>query len=192
MTKNKRSAEEVELWLEYGLDIKNRVIDFDSDIDDVSVGVLNRSILTLEKLSNEPIDIYINSGGGYVTSTFCAYDTIKNSSCHIRTIARGNVCSGATVLFLAGDERVAYPTTAFMFHISSGFTNGKLFEAIDDVEESKRQYDMLCGIYAERTKYKNKKWWKTWLTYRDRWLNVPQAKELGIIEHEWGVDNGSK
>lgn len=192
MGRIKRTTEEVELWLEYGLDIKNRVIDFDSDIDDTTIGLLNRSILTLEKLSNEPIDIYINSGGGYVTSTFCAYDTIRNSSCHIRTIARGNVCSGATVLFLAGDERITYPTTAFMFHTSSGYTHGKLFESIDDTEESKRQYDVLCNIYAIRTGYKDKKWWKTWLTYRDRWLNVNQAKELGIVEQIRGADNGSK
>lgn len=180
MSKNEENSE-LGLWIQDGIDIENRTIDLDGDITKDVVSKISRALFVMENKNTNPITIYINSDGGMVNVANGLHDTIRACSSHIITIARGEVMSSATDIFLAGDERISYKNTIFMFHTSSDSNSGKIFERSDALDIEKRQFDDCCEMYADRTGYKNKAWWKAWLQYRDRYLMVKEAKELGVI-----------
>ena len=61
----------------------------------------------------EPIKIYIDSPGGYLTDTFTMIDAIKLSKTPVWTICTGTAYSGGFFTFIAGHKRIAYPTASF-------------------------------------------------------------------------------
>ena len=56
--------------------------------DDSAKHVIDR-LLFLDMQNNEEIQLYINSPGGYVTSGFAMYDTIKSLKSPVSTICTG-------------------------------------------------------------------------------------------------------
>ena len=60
----------------------------------------------LEQFSihSDPIEIVIDSYGGEMYSMFAIYDTIKQASCPVHTLALGKVMSAAVLLLAAGEK----------------------------------------------------------------------------------------
>jgi len=75
--------------------------------------------------ADDEIHIYINSGGGYCSSTTQITNAMKNCLAHIVCHAEGIVASCATWIFLAGDSFVIEEDIEFMCHYYSGGTYGK-------------------------------------------------------------------
>lgn len=86
------------------------------------VGEIN--LYTYEKVLNsvmegnvsEEILLVINSTGGNVRTAFAIYDLLKSLNVKITTIAIGNCCSVATVLFALGSERFIAKNARYMLH----------------------------------------------------------------------------
>lgn len=180
--KPQASFDNVEMWLKHGVDLQSRSIMLDDDVDDYSVGSLVRGIKVLEKLStDQPITVYINTYGGSCYDGLALYDVLRASPCHIRTIGIGKVMSMGTWLMLAGDERLAYPNTTFMWHTLSMGTSGKLMDVEVESAEGKRLYEVLLDILASRSS-QNKVFWQKWLKHVDRYGDVKKALSLGFID----------
>jgi ATP-dependent protease ClpP protease subunit len=71
------------------------------------------------------IILEIMSGGGCVKSALSIYDMLRRTSeafkrnvakPHIITVGVGLIASSATLIFAAGDQRLAYKHTTFLFH----------------------------------------------------------------------------
>jgi ATP-dependent Clp protease protease subunit len=143
-------------YIEFGIDLENRILFIDEEIDAEVVGHHIRALHIMEKEDIEKeITIYINSNGGCVYSGLSLYDTIVGSHCPIKTICVGSAMSMALILFLAGDERSATENSTFMSHSVGSGTVGKLDVMNTDLKETERLNEVLLSILAERTKNAN-------------------------------------
>lgn len=185
MPRKRRKAphfENSEYWVEKGIDLENRLLMLDEDIDEVAVGYVIRGIHLLEKDSLDlPITLIINTNGGSVYDGLALYDVLRSSPCEIVTVGMGKVMSMGCDLILAGDVKRAYPNTSFMWHTMSSETYGKIFELEGGVKEAQRLYDRTLNIYGERSK-KPKAFWQKWLKHEDRYGDIDKAIELGFVD----------
>lgn len=170
-------------WFFHGIDIKNRKLSIDGEIEPVEVSIMIRALTTMEQESGDPITVHINTPGGCVYSAMALYSRLRASRCEIHTVAEGMVASAGTWLMLAGDKRFSYPYTTFMWHsIASENPDNKLFAIKVDVAEVERIYSVMLNIYAERTP-KKRSWWTKWIKYEDRYGDEELARDLGFVDH---------
>ncbi len=187
MAKSKRvdekdSVERDKLWIEDGIDLKNRIVEI-NDIDYDCYSIV-RAIKVMERESEKPIRVIVNSSGGCVYTGLRMYDILSESHCPIITCGEGQVMSMGTIVFLAGDERYALPNTTFMCHEISSISWGKLSEQKIEVKEASRLEKICLGIMGEKTK-KSAAWWGKETKHVDRFYDTKEAKKLGMITHEW-------
>jgi len=169
-------------WLELGIDIPNRTIDLRGEVDEEMAAIAVRGIHTLESLNKDPITVNLSTYGGGLYEGLEIYDALSNSECQILTICSGKIMSMGTIIMLAGDTRISSKNCTFMLHTVSSGAGGKLFEIETDAVETRRAYNILLDIYAERTK-QPRSYFQKWLKYEDQYINPIKAKELGFI-HE--------
>lgn len=101
----------------------------------------------LKELDVDTIDVRINSYGGEVAEGLAIYNQLKQSKAHVTTHCDGFACSIASVVFMAGDERVMSDPSLLMIHNAWTYASGDsaaLRKQADDLETiteaSKRIY----------------------------------------------------
>ena len=80
---------------------------------DVSSYTLSKE---LEALDVDTINVYINSYGGEVAEGLAIYNALKRHKAKIKTFCDGFACSVASVIFMAGDERIMSNVSLLMIH----------------------------------------------------------------------------
>lgn len=103
---------------------------------DVSSANLSKQLAALGDVKQ--IDVYINSYGGEVAEGLAIYNALKRHKAKIRTICDGFACSIASVIFMAGDERVMNEASLLMIHNAWTFAEGNaeaLRKQADDLEK---------------------------------------------------------
>lgn len=101
---------------------------------DVSSYTLARAI---QDLDVDEISVHINSYGGEVAEGLAIHNNLKNHPARVRTVCDGFACSAASVVFMAGDERVMNPASLLMVHNAWSSASGnasQLRKAADDLE----------------------------------------------------------
>lgn len=93
-------------------------------------------VQALQGLSARHLTVHINSYGGDVKEGLAIYNTIKNSSMDVTTICDGFACSIASVIFMAGNNRIMNDASLLMIHNPWTF-------AIGNAEEMRKQADDL-------------------------------------------------
>ena len=102
---------------------------------DVSAYLLSKQI---EGINAEQIDVYINSYGGEVSEGLAIYNALKRHNAKVVTHCDGFACSIASVIFMAGDERVMSDASLLMIHNAWGSTCGnaeQLRKTADDLDK---------------------------------------------------------
>jgi len=121
-------------------------------------------------------NVYINSVGGSVDVGFDIYNYIKSLNVPIKTIGQELVASIATVIFMAGNERVLEQGVDFMIHLPSGSVSGTSQE-IEAYNEMLKKYEKkLVDFYTKATNL-NEEAIRPLLTY-ETWLSPKLAYEL--------------
>lgn len=103
---------------------------------DVSAANLSKQ---LEELSDvTEISVYINSYGGEVAEGLAIYNSLRRHKAKITTICDGFAASIASVIFMAGDERVMNDASLLMIHNAWTVCSGnaqELRKQADDLEK---------------------------------------------------------
>lgn len=102
---------------------------------DVSAYRLSRQI---DALDAKRIDVYINSYGGEVSEGLAIYNALRRHSAKVTTYCDGFACSIASVIFMAGDERIMHDASLLMIHNAWTSASGnadELRKAADDLEK---------------------------------------------------------
>lgn len=123
------------------------------------------------------VDVHINSFGGDVSEGLAIYNTLINSGKHIRTFCDGFACSVASLIFMAGEERVMNELSLLMIHNPWTCTTGNA----DDMKKQADVLEQITGILI--TAYE-----KTGLSPdeiksmmdAETWLDANDAKEKGF------------
>lgn len=142
---------------------------------DVSSYTLSKE---LQSLDVDVINVHINSYGGEVAEGLAIYNTLRNHKAKVKTYCDGFACSAASVVFMAGDERIMSNASLLMIHNAWCYAAGnanQLRKSADDLEiitqASINAYMQHINITEERLKE---------LLDAETWLLPSEALEMGF------------
>jgi len=163
--------------------LENRIIFLEGIIDDGSANTIVMKLLYLqsEKRSQE-ISLYINSPGGYVSSTLAIYDTIQFLDSPVATYAIGLCASGAALLLAGGTKgkRFALPHAKIMLHQPAGEVGGQAADIAIAAKEVLRDKETLIQIFTRHTGQDPDRIRRE--TERDRYFSAQEAKQYGLVD----------
>lgn len=120
---------------EVDIQIYGDITSWDWFESDVSSYTLSKQI---EGLECDVINVYINSYGGEVAEGLAIYNQLKRHKAKVKTICDGFACSAASVVFMAGDERVMSTASLLMIHNAWSWASGNandLRKQADDLDK---------------------------------------------------------
>ena len=124
------------------------------------VGELQSKSLTLgHNLDIEPpfIHLFINSGGGSITSGISSMDTILRCKVPVHTYVDGFCASAATFLSVVGSKRFMSRNSYMLIHQLSTNFWGKYSEFEDEKQNLDLMMKTIKRVYKEYTKVPMKK-----------------------------------
>ena len=132
----------------------------------------------IEELDCDKINVYINSYGGEVKEGLAIYNQLKRHKATVKTVCDGFACSAASVVFMAGDERVMSTASLLMIHIAWSWTSGnanELRKQADDLDKitqaSINAYMQEVNITEEELKQ---------MLDNETWITPQEALEMGF------------
>ena len=107
---------------------------------DVSSYNLSQQLATLGN-DVDVINVNINSYGGEVAEGIAIYNALKRHSAKIVTRCDGFACSIASVIFMAGDERIMHDASLLMVHNAWTYAAGNA----DELRKQAEDLDVMTG-----------------------------------------------
>lgn len=92
----------------------------------------------LESLGGKSLKVRINSYGGEVAQGLAIYNLLKTYEGEVTTLCDGFACSAASVIFMAGAQRIMPRSSLLMIHNAWTYASGNaedLRKAADDLEK---------------------------------------------------------
>ncbi|MCH2214043.1 MAG: ATP-dependent Clp protease proteolytic subunit [Flavobacteriales bacterium] len=163
--------------------IKDRKVFLWGGVDDDSAKhVIDRMLLLDAKDPGKDITFVINSPGGYVTSGFAIYDTMRSLKSPVSTICMGLAASMGSVLLAAGakGKRQIYPMARVMIHQPSGGARGQSTDIEIQAAEILKTRELIAKIYVETCGQDFDKVMKDF--NRDYWMNAEESLDYGIVD----------
>ncbi|MAY22554.1 MAG: ATP-dependent Clp protease proteolytic subunit [Flavobacteriaceae bacterium] len=162
--------------------LKDRKIFLWGMVDDDSAKHVVDRLLYLDSLNHEEIQLYINSPGGYVTSGFSMYDTIKSIKSPVSTICTGLAASMGSILLSVGEKgrRFIQPHARVMIHQPSGGARGPASDIEITASEIVKTKELSAKILAENCGQSFEKVMKDF--NRDHWMDAEESVEYGIVD----------
>lgn len=113
---------------------------------DVSAYNLSKEI---EGLDVEQINIYLNSYGGEVAEGIAIYNSLKRHKAAVKTVCDGMACSIASVIFMAGDERIMNNASLLMIHNAWTYTSGNADQLRKEADDLDKISNLSVKAYME-------------------------------------------
>ena len=157
-----------------GLDPIKRIIWLTGDIDRETIVQALKGLSVLDRMSEEPIQLVINSEGGDMVQGFALIDAIRHCRSDIIGMVRGDAQSAAFVILQACDIRRASKNSVLMTHAGNRTT-------AFDLRIDKR----ADQIVLDRLRVKDTSWTMTKLDKKQSadWYMFPdEALELGLVD----------
>ncbi len=126
----------------------------------------------------DSIDVYINSYGGSVAQGFAIYNQLKNHPAKVTTICSGFACSIASIIFLAGDERVMQDASLLMIHNPFCMAVGNANELRKTAEDLDKMAQVSIDIYCKATGLDESTIKQ--MMDNETWISGKEAIELGF------------
>jgi len=161
----------------------NRKIFLWGQVDDNSARHVVDRLLYLElRDPGKEIQLIINSPGGYVTSGFSIYDTMKSISSPVSTICSGFAASMASILSSAGAKgrRFVLKHSRVMIHQPSGGTGGNAANIEIQAAELLKTKEQLVRILAQNCGQPEEKVLRDF--NRDYFMSAEESVEYGIAD----------
>lgn len=162
--------------------LNDRIIFIGDEINDDVANTVISELLFLDSISNDNINIYINSPGGSITAGMAIYDTMNFIKSPISTTCVGMAASMASILLASGDKGKRYilPNSEVMIHQPLGGVSGQ-------ASEIKIVADRILYLKNKLNKILSKKTGKPLKTIekdteRDHYLSAKEALAYGIVD----------
>ncbi len=134
--------------------LRDRIVFLGTPIDDNVANLVTAQMLVLEHEDpDKPINMYINSPGGSITSLFAMYDVMQYVKPPVQMICMGFAASAAAVILAAGaaGKRLALPNSRILIHQPHGGSEGQAADIAIWAAEILRQKMQLNEILAKHT-----------------------------------------
>ncbi len=155
--------------------LRQRRIVIGSDINGYTTQRIVRALLLLDAQdSNQPIDLYIRTEGGWVDDAFSIIVVMESLKSPVNTHAIGGThSSGAMILAAGTGVRYAYPYSSIMFH-------GGLYGDDGGYGENTIDNDRLVAFWESHARLPAE-----WLHNNGettRFVGAQEALKLGIVD----------
>lgn len=163
--------------------LNNRKVFLWGQVDDNSAQHVVERLLYLELQDpGKEIQLIINSPGGYVTSGFAIYDTIKSISSPVSTVCSGFAASMASILLSAGEKgrRFVLKHGRVMIHQPSGGSGGNAADIEIQAAELIKTKELGAKLLAENCGQTFEKIMKDF--NRDYFMNAEESVAYGIAD----------
>lgn len=163
------------------------------ELGEMSANNLSKQLEEMKDVST--INVHISSYGGEVKEGLAIYNSLKNHKAKIRTYCDGFACSIASVIFMAGDERIMSKASLLMIHNAWTFVQGNADELRKQADDLDKITSASINAYMEHVNISEKKLKK--LMDNETWLTYDEALEMGFAtaiekEEDTGVSQSVK
>lgn len=152
---------------------------------DVSANTLLKQ---LKELDVDSINVHINSYGGEVSQGLAIYNTLKDSKMKVTTVCEGFACSAASVVFMAGGERIIKDASLLMIHNAWTWARGDFNELRKQAEDLEKITQASVNAYKSKVNISEEKIKE--LMDKESWITADEAVEYGFATKTETTENG--
>jgi len=163
--------------------LRERIIFLNGEVNDTMSALVCAQLLFLEAENpKKPIQLYVNSPGGVVTSGFAMYDTMRFIRAPVHTLCMGTARSMGSFLLMAGEPgtRAALPNASILIHQPLGGFQGQASDMLIHAEEILKTKQRMTRLYAEHCGRSYEAFEQA--MDRDRFMTAEEALEWGLID----------
>lgn len=164
--------------------LKDRIIFIGTDISDQAANVIIAQLLFLRMEDpKKDISLYINSGGGHITSGLAILDTMLFLGCDINTYCIGQAVSMSALLLAAGTKgkRYALPHSRIMLHQPYGGVGGTSEDIALQAREILNLKKITSNLMSRFTGQSIEKILED--SERDFYMDPDSALKYGLVDH---------
>lgn len=176
MSKNKRYFQLSTAGNVANLNIYGDITSFPWRESDVSAFNLSKQLADLQGVTQ--INVFINSYGGEVMEGLAIYNALKRHKAHVTTYCDGSACSIASVIFMAGDERIMSNPSFLMIHDAWTYAAGNAAELRKQADDLDTITTASVAAYMARINIAEEKLRE--LMKAETWLTHDEAVEMGF------------
>jgi ATP-dependent Clp protease protease subunit len=162
--------------------LEQRKLFLNGQVDGKSAKHIIDRLMYLDMENNNPIELFINSPGGYVTDGFAIYDTIKAIKSPVYTICSGLAASMGSILLSVGEKghRYIQPNAKVMIHQPLGGAQGQATNIEIQAQEILKIKELSAKILADNCGQDYDKVMKDFS--RDYWMDSKESVKYGIVD----------
>ena len=124
------------------------------------------------------LKVRINSYGGEVSQGLAIYNLLKSFDKKVTTVCDGFACSSASVIFMAGDERIMNKASLLLIHNAWTQAVGDSNELRKQAEDLEKVTKPSIDIYVSTTGQDESKIIE--MMDEETWLTSDEALEMGF------------
>lgn len=165
---------------------------FITEIDPAHAEDLAKTLLLMSSARaghlEDPITLYINSGGGSVGDGLAIIELINlmRRRYHVRidTAILGYAYSMGAIIAQAGDTRSIGRFGTVMLHSSEWTVSGEDAKVFKDYQRLSEHYqEVVAALFAARTRHRDAAWWRRFIwSGRDQFLGPDECLALGLVD----------
>ena len=124
------------------------------------------------------LNVFINSYGGEVAAGLAIYNALRRHKAHVTTYCDGFACSAASVVFMAGNERVMGEASLLMIHNAWSWGVGNADELRKQADDLEKISDTAANAYRAGIKLSDEE--LETLLKAESWISPSEALEWGF------------
>ena len=133
----------------------------------------------VDKANGEPLEVYINSGGGDVFSGSEIYETLRMYKGKVKIHVTGIAASAASVILCAAESDIA-PTAMVMGHNVASAARGD-YHAMDKASEAlKTANKAIAAAYVLKTGKTEDELLE--MMDKETWMSAQEAVDFGLVD----------
>lgn len=141
----------------------------------------------LNAVNTPNLTVRINSYGGSVSEGLAIYGLLSDFKGHVKTIVDGFACSAASVIFMAGEERVVPENGLLMIHNAWTEARGDSNTMKKVAEDLEKITQPSVNIYINKTGLSEEIIKE--MMDKEAWITSKEAYELGFSTTQVRKDN---
>lgn len=157
---------------------------FDNDVSSYAIA---KELSELD--TSKPLTVYINSYGGEVAEGIAIYNQLKRFE-QCKTVVDGYAASIASVIFMAGKERVMSPSSLLFIHNAWMRTAGNSVQLRKDADDLEKITAASMQAYLEHVNIGEDKLRE--MLDAETWLNADEAVEMGFATEKTAAGASNK
>lgn len=132
----------------------------------------------ISELDVDEIHVHINSTGGSVAEGLSIYNVLKGCESKIITYCTGFACSAASVVFMAGDERIMHEASLLMIHNAWTYGSGNANAFRKQADDLDKITQASVKAYMRRVNLSEDELKK--MMDEETWISADDAKSYGF------------